>query len=898
MSTMDSTSEGSTSTRVSQRAPASCHHCYKRKIKCSKDPLPCDQCIARGIADRCHRECVKVVTSRQPKPPPPEAGQRVLTMDDLRKLNTGLQKRLAVSERELADKEALIQAQQRVMAQHGLSVASSSAQDGQEAVNEAVGGEDDLLSSEYAVLGLPGKSGDVVKDSTQEWRPQPGSNDLDFVGLSPLSEQSDYIIKFSLYVLSWIHCTTGAFFADQAELEKLGFQPDTVATLPRIWFDAAMEAIQRSDILAHPTLEALQAMCILPMLANTFGATAHMGSLMHLGLRIAMGFNFHVLGPEPEDVWSQDPIGRELGRRIWICLTTAERLGPSSRQRFALLYPPAKTLEPLNLNDVDIVPGQPRAPRPMSEFTDVSYLIAIGRVTAQARRRMLEKSAARTTEELCLCTEQADARLAAVADFCPALKFSENDFYSETLAATFDPTTSPPTFDYKPWARWQLAVIVAAERLHTHRWCVGKRTDELLIPRRKAGVEAARTLLRLLRMNTPGLFKKTMNGTTCFLAGAALALEFLHGGGDVAPPSTLRLEVLDAIEILSTIPPSPWNTVVPIAKSILTLMVSKPIDDPSTSLPTSLPPTSSSTFTLPPITSDIVVPESFLTAAESADTFWPQVDLSEFGWLGWEDSGVSGGTRSDGIEVGGGALVLIAALLLLIPTYSVLHSSLDTSKEHNALWASGSVGHSEAYEPRNRVEAVAVGVAAAGGGAGAAKGKEFPRGKGIPKNWGGPDDPEIEMHRKVAELILEGATIMPKLGNETIKAELGRASWRLLHTMAARFPLKPTTSEQEAFKSFLYLFARLYPCGECAEEFQALLKKHPPQVSSRGAASLHLCHLHNLVNERLGKDEFDCSSGLEGIYDCGCADEDPAHETVDDEDGKVDPLTGNKLIGG
>lgn len=43
---------------------------------------------------------------------------------------------------------------------------------------------------------------------------------------------------------------------------------------------------------------------------------------------------------------------------------------------------------------------------------------------------------------------------------------------------------------------------------------------------------------------------------------------------------------------------------------------------------------------------------------------------------------------------------------------------------------------------------------------------------------------------------------------------LGLVAQKLLHTMAARFPEKPTASEREALKSFIYLFARLYPCGE------------------------------------------------------------------------------------
>jgi hypothetical protein len=37
-----------------------------------------------------------------------------------------------------------------------------------------------------------------------------------------------------------------------------------------------------------------------------------------------------------------------------------------------------------------------------------------------------------------------------------------------------------------------------------------------------------------------------------------------------------------------------------------------------------------------------------------------------------------------------------------------------------------------------------------------------------------------------------GGVIMSKLGNETAKAALGRATWKLLHTMTLRFPESPS----------------------------------------------------------------------------------------------------------
>lgn len=123
--------------------------------------------------------------------------------------------------------------------------------------------------------------------------------------------------------------------------------------------------------------------------------------------------------------------------------------------------------------------------------------------------------------------------------------------------------------------------------------------------------------------------------------------------------------------------------------------------------------------------------------------------------------------------------------------------------------------------------------------------------------------------------ISHGEHIMSKLGNETLKAELGRAAWKVLHTTMARFPDKPTTDESEALSQYLHLFARLYPCGECAEHFQKILKKYPPQTSSRSSAAAWACFVHNLVNERKGKPIFDCAN-IGDFYDCGCAEEETA----------------------
>ena len=90
--------------------------------------------------------------------------------------------------------------------------------------------------------------------------------------------------------------------------------------------------------------------------------------------------------------------------------------------------------------------------------------------------------------------------------------------------------------------------------------------------------------------------------------------------------------------------------------------------------------------------------------------------------------------------------------------------------------------------------------------------------------------------------------------------EIGRSSWTLLHTLSVYLPENELSEQQQRDAGQLMtILSRNYPCNHCADDLKKDLKDDPPKVKTGKEFANWVCQLHNKVNVKLGKPEFDCS---------------------------------------
>lgn len=81
----------------------------------------------------------------------------------------------------------------------------------------------------------------------------------------------------------------------------------------------------------------------------------------------------------------------------------------------------------------------------------------------------------------------------------------------------------------------------------------------------------------------------------------------------------------------------------------------------------------------------------------------------------------------------------------------------------------------------------------------------------------------------------------------------GPSLWKSMHSIAYAAPESPSLEQQRDYIDFYKSLGQIIPCPNCRTHYNAHLKQHPIDASSRSALTKWVYDLHDAVNKRQGK---------------------------------------------
>ncbi|WWD22223.1 hypothetical protein CI109_106714 [Kwoniella shandongensis] len=307
------------------------------------------------------------------------------------------------------------------------------------------------------------------------------------------------------------------------ERQVLGVRGDQWQDIAKGLFLASRDILFASDFLTHHSLEHLQ--CIVLQGDNADGAADAHWALIGSAVKIAQNLGLHRLGNEDvglETSWPkpwQDPLKREIGRRVWwniVYLDWSHALSHGmtycvhSKQNF--------TAFPSNVDDTDITHQSVPTPKPLAEYTTSSYTIYRLRFLVLYKEHidhLVDKQPADYAFILRL-----DARLVALCDSLPS------HFREDEEARRLASVLKLPHIIAESIA---IRMIAANRLLRLHRpYLIGGYTDPKYRRSSHQCVSSARTILALyetLRVTAPSMMSYWL---VLFYEFAAAVVIFIH----------------------------------------------------------------------------------------------------------------------------------------------------------------------------------------------------------------------------------------------------------------------------------------------------------------------------------------------------------------------------------
>ncbi|GAA6042322.1 hypothetical protein JCM8097_003844 [Rhodosporidiobolus ruineniae] len=361
-----------------------------------------------------------------------------------------------------------------------------------------------------------------------------------YLSLLPDQSLSDPLIDFSLDRVGWQHAAVhaGQFRAEVAEFlswgekeergrkvnqawlglyfamlcagvkhmsvedsQEYGVQPEYQQRLPKLYFDAAIDALHRANFLAKHSIYSVQAIVVLVIACQDVGGSDLIATLLACGIRIAQALNLHrfasdeqweakrrTSGVEPtSEAGVKGLIQREVRKRLWYALCSEDWYSIPYRRAYAIFPSHVTTPPPVNCLDSDLSTGI-LVRRSQDQPTVVSKILIAYKVAACIRNFFEHVNSSLDSDLSYEKLLEADREIRRIIDEGPAYLKPGNE-----------PDDGGLSRGWLPWFKRYWTMSVSHKLLICHRVFLGRAfRDVKYAYSRKVAIEAARSVIQEL----------------------------------------------------------------------------------------------------------------------------------------------------------------------------------------------------------------------------------------------------------------------------------------------------------------------------------------------------------------------------------------------------------------
>lgn len=324
-----------------------------------------------------------------------------------------------------------------------------------------------------------------------------------------------------------------------------GFQRAERHKLMRQWYKASLTCLNLADYMWRHHINSISAICVLTMSGHILGFSNTQSTLHGAALKVAQGLGLQRLGPEQDEVITNDSdltparkekiIRREVGRRVWFQLCNQDWFSIPFSEMYTIQRSHYSTTKPQHIDDQTLLPVPAHEPSPTSFTRCLNDIAAIMPQTLDA---LTNASTLYTKYEQVL---HYDSKMRGLgADGTPSFFSAAEPFRSEWP-------------HWIPWARRSLALCLAHKTIMIHRSFLGKSlTDSTFDHTRKTCMDASRTIVREASgqddYDGPRLW---IDQAFMVAAGITLSLDIFHRKPNDPESQDNRKHVEQAIDMLS-----------------------------------------------------------------------------------------------------------------------------------------------------------------------------------------------------------------------------------------------------------------------------------------------------------------------------------------------------------